>query len=120
MDSKDIIADKCEALLLSKGPAGRTNAFNELTLTLKVIMKKEEKLYASIDLPDLDIHIAIHNEFARDLESLREQYYKKANRTTKQKMQLTIDYIEEWIVSHEAYFDSFANSFIRITDFVSQ
>ena len=93
-------------------------AYQDLSMLLKSIMKKEEKIHVEFNIPDKEIHMALHDEFARDLFSFEDQYFTESGITPANVLKIS-EYINLWIEIHEDKYDNFIDSFIRISEFAA-
>jgi hemerythrin len=95
-------------------------AFQDLTLTIKILFRKEEKVYKSYNHPDYTEHEKVHKEFERGLASFEQSWFMDKPRRKDVQIRDITDYIEQWTELHEKIDDTSMKPYMRITDFVRE
>jgi hemerythrin len=95
-------------------------AFQDLALAIKILFRKEEKVYQSYKHPDYDLHVKTHKEFERGLASFEQSWFIDKPRRKDLKIQDVLDYIEQWTDLHETIDNSSMRPYMRITDFIAE
>jgi len=117
MNYKEKILDEVEKFQ-KEDHDNKADSFNDLSMLIKSILKKEEDRLVEFNVPDAQIHTALHDEFVRDLASFADQYFQNY-KIEKEIVKKICNFIYLWIDDHIKYQDNFADAYIRTIKFTA-
>ncbi len=118
MDCKNETYKKLDNLQKTSTEQDKLKLFEELLLFLRAVLFDEEQEHSKVNLPDKDVHRAVHAEFLLSLFSFKDQFFTNSH-ITKENVSKTCQYVCDWIIVHEKEHDSFADSYKRISEFIA-
>jgi len=83
-------------------PKALDEAISKLKEYSKYHIEAENKLFEKLDYPDKKIHIEEHEKFLKYIDDLKDKLSKSNNIQTSIDL---IDYLEDWMISHEQNMD---------------
>ena len=83
-------------------PKALDEAISKLKEYSKYHIEAENKLFEKLDYPDKKIHIEEHKKFLKYIDDLKDKLSKSNNIQTSIDL---IDYLEDWMISHEQNMD---------------